>query len=535
MERFTQLFFEIDQTNRTSEKVEALARYFREAEPADAAWALYFLSGRRMNRSVSSGLLRTVLAEETRLPPWLIEECYDTVGDLAETLALLYPDRLRAEPGPLHLLVEERMTPLRSISDAERRDLLVKTWDTMNVQERLVWNKLIMGSFRVGVARTLLERAVAQAFGLPQTTVAHRLMGAWEPTSASYAELIASESASTASLSQPYPFFLAHPLEASPESLGAVEDWQAEWKWDGIRAQLIRRRGQTQVWSRGEELVTDRYPEIAEIGEHLADGTVLDGEALAWDFEHARPLPFAAMQRRIGRKTLSAKMRGEVPVVLVAFDVLEIDGEDVRSHPLRERRAKLETIVTEIDMPALRLSQVLEGDCWDALAEQRAQSRSEFAEGLMLKRRSSAYGVGRPRGDWWKWKIEPYSIDAVLIYAQQGSGKRASLFTDYTFGVWHEGALVPVAKAYSGLTDAEIREVDSFIRRNTTERFGPVRVVRPELVFELAFEAIQKSSRHKSGVAVRFPRIARWRQDKKPAEADTLDALQRLADLGDAA
>jgi DNA ligase-1 len=402
----------------------------------------------------------------------------------------------------------------------------------MDAQERLVWNKLIMGSFRVGVARTLLERGVAQAFGLPQTTVAHRLMGAWEPTEESFGRLIAPESTATASLSQPYPFFLAHQIETSPESLGAVDDWQAEWKWDGIRAQLIRRRGETQVWSRGEGLVTDRFPEIAEIGEKLPDGTVLDGEALAWDFTADRPLPFAAMQRRIGRKTLSAKMRAEVPVVLVAFDVLELDGADIRNLPLRERRAKLEAIVSDVDMPALRLSRVLEGGSWQSFAEQRSASRSEFAEGLMLKARSSAYGVGRPRGDWWKWKIEPYNIDAVLIYAQLGSGKRASLFTDYTFGLWREGVLVPVAKAYSGLTDAEIREVDAFIRRNTTEKFGPVRVVRPELVFELAFEGIQKSTRHKSGVAVRFPRIARWRQDKKPAEADTLEALQRLAELG---
>ena len=529
MQRFTKLYFEIDQTNRTNEKVEALARYFQEAPPADAAWALYFLSGRRLNRSVSTNLLRAVLAEERRLPLWLIEECYDTVGDLAETLALLYPDREQSDPGPLHQLVAERMMPLRALSDPEKQAMLIQTWNSMTMPERLVWNKLIMGAFRVGVARTLLERSVAQAFDLPQALVAHRLMGAWEPTEKSFFELTAPEHGSVASAAQPYPFFLAHPLEAAPEALGSLDDWQVEWKWDGIRAQLIRRQGQVQVWSRGEELVTDRFPEISEIGERLPDGTVLDGEALAWDFGEDRPQPFAAMQRRIGRKVVGAKLRAEVPVVLVAFDILERNGVDIRRLPLHERRIYLEDHVAAVAMPALRLSRVLPASDWASLAAERARSREENSEGLMLKAKASAYGVGRPRGDWWKWKIEPYNIDAVMIYAQQGNGKRASLFTDYTFGVWHEGALVPVAKAYSGLTDAEIREVDAFIRRHTTERFGPVRVVEPLLVFELAFEGIQKSTRHKSGVAVRFPRIARWRQDKKPAEADTLEALQRLA------
>jgi DNA ligase-1 len=530
MERFTQLYFEIDQTNRTNEKVEALARYFREAPSADAAWGLYFLSGRRLTRSVGSNLLRAVLEEETGLPAWLIEECYDTVGDLSETLALLYPDRERADAGPLHRLVVERMIPLRALPDPEKRDLLVRTWDAMDVRERLVWNKLIMGSFRVGVARTLLERGVAQAFGLPQTLIAHRLMGAWEPTSEGIAALTAPESERVAGPAQPYPFFLAHALEAPPETLGDLDDWQVEWKWDGIRAQLIRRQGQIAVWSRGEELVTDRFPEIAEVGELLPEGTVIDGEALVWDEANGRPQPFAAMQRRIGRKVVGAKLRAEVPVALVAFDMMERAGEDIRKEPLRERRRWLEELVAAVDSPALHLSPLLTPQTWADIAPERARCREEQAEGLMLKARASAYGVGRPRGDWWKWKIEPYNIDAVLIYAQQGNGKRASLFTDYTFGVWSEGALVPVAKAYSGLTDAEIREVDAFIRAHTTERFGPVRVVEPLLVFELAFEAIQKSSRHKSGIAVRFPRIARWRQDKKPVDADTLDALRRLAE-----
>jgi len=529
LKRFTQLFFEIDQTNRTSEKTEALVRYFREAPDADAAWALYFLSGRRINRSVGTNLLRTVLSEESELAPWLIDECFDTVGDLAETLALLYPDRARGDTGPLHQLVEERMLPLPALADPEKRTLLIGAWDSMDAQERLVWNKLITGSFRVGVARTLLERGIAQAFGLPSTLIAHRLMGSWEPSIEGFRAVTAPEDHGVVGVSQPYPFLLAHPLENPLEMLGAVEDWQIEWKWDGIRAQLIRRQGETQIWSRGEELVTDRFQEIAAVGGHLPDGTVIDGEALAWDFAHDCPLPFAQMQRRIGRKTLGPKLLAEVPVVLVAFDLMERLGTDIRLDPLSKRRNYLEELTARVNLPQLRTSTLLAGTDWGDFATQRASSREMQSEGLMLKARNSIYATGRPRGIWWKWKIDPHTIDAVLIYAQQGSGKRASLFTDYTFGVWNEGALVPVAKAYSGLTDAEIREVDSFIRQNTIERFGPVRSVTPLLVFELAFEGVQKSTRHKSGVAVRFPRMVRWRQDKRPTDADSLETLRRLA------
>lgn len=531
MKRFTELFFEIDGTNRTNEKVEAMVRYFRSAPPADAAWALYFLAGRKLNRSVSTNALRLWLSEETGLPMWLIEECYDTVGDLAEALALLYPDRERRDDIPLHQMVEERMMPLRALPDPDKRALLVHDWDRMSMPERLVWNKLIMGSFRVGVARTLLERAVARAADLPQPLVAHRLMGEWDASAAGYEALVAPAGAEAIHHAQPYPFFLAQPIENATESLGDVADWLAEWKWDGIRAQLLQRNGETRVWSRGEELVTDRFPEIAAIGPLLPDGTVLDGELLAWDtaVDPQQPLPFAALQRRIGRKTVGPKLLKEVPAALVAFDVLEMNGEDLRAMPLQERRAKLEALIASVDTPALRLSPPLTAATWDELAAFRARCREAQAEGLMLKRLNSPYGVGRPRGDWWKWKIEPYSLDAVMTAAQPGHGNRANLFTDYTFGVWNEGRLVTIAKAYSGLTHAEIAEVDAFVRRHTLERHGPVRTVEPLLVFELAFEGVQTSTRHKAGLAVRFPRIARWRKDKMPAEADTLDTLRALA------
>ena len=526
MQRFTQLFIELDSTTRTAEKVRALERYFETAEPADAAWGLYFLTGRKIKRAVNTRLLREWIMAATGLPGWLVEESYDAVGDLAEALALLLPSEGQSVAIPLHTIVAERILPLRDLPPEEQQRLVTETWQLLDSRGRLVWHKLIMGEFRIGVAATLVARALAKVAGIPPAEMSHRLMGHWEPTAADYEALLGGGSG-LESVARPYPFFLAHPLESSPESLGELRDWQAEWKWDGIRAQLIRRKGQVLVWSRGEELVTDRFPEIRGVGESLPDGTVLDGEILAW--KGNLPLPFAVLQRRIGRKTVGAKLLAESPVALMAYDIMEFQGQDIRETPLFQRRQILEQLVAETNHPALRISPTVSAGSWSELESIQSEARERVVEGLMLKRGDSAYGGGRPKGGWWKWKIAPLSVDAVLIYAQRGSGRRASLYTDYTFGVWHEGQLVPVAKAYSGLTDEEIAEVDAFVRRNTLERFGPVRVVRPELVFELHFEGIQASSRHKSGLAVRFPRMARWRKDKPAAEADTLALMQTLA------
>jgi DNA ligase-1 len=390
-----------------------------------------------------------------------------------------------------------------------------------------VWNKLITGGFRVGVAQRLVTRALSSVSGLPDPVIAHRLMGEWQPSAVWYRALLAPETAD-ADVSRPYPFFLAHPLEGDPAHLGDPAEWQAEWKWDGIRAQLIRRAGQTFVWSRGEELINDGFPELTTLGAALPDGTVIDGEIVP--YRDGAVQPFAQLQRRIGRKQPSKKMLAEAPVALFAYDLLEAEGADLRELPLEERRRRLAHLYAayRVQHAVWQLSPIAMGKTWADLAAAREQSRERGAEGLMLKRRSSPYRVGRVRGDWWKWKVDPFSVDAVLIYAQRGSGKRASLYTDYTFGVWDGDQLVPFAKAYSGLTDAEIREVDAFIRRNTLEQFGPVRTVTPRLVFELGFEGIQRSARHKSGIAVRFPRILRWRRDKPPAEADTLETVRAL-------
>lgn len=522
MKAFADLYTAIDETNATSEKVAAMVRYFGSAPAADAAWAVHFLSGRRPKRLVGGRKLYAWAAEEASIPEWLFEESYHAVGDLAETISLLMPESGERTDHSLAWWVEERLLALRDQDDRVQRTALVRSWHELGGRERYVWNKLITGGFRVGVSQKLLVRALAEASGVPDATIAHRLMGSWDPSPEFMSRLLGVESADT-DVSRPYPFYLAYPLEAEPETLGPFADWQAEWKWDGIRAQLIRRNGNTWLWSRGEELLTGRFPEIEESSALLPDGTVLDGEIMPWK---EGPLSFALLQRRIGRKKLSPKLLAEVPVILLSFDLLELAGRDFRPAPLTDRRRELSQLIGPLNgRAAFALSPLVDASDWDQLGEQRRRARDLGTEGVMLKRLESPYGVGRKRGDWWKWKIAPLTIDAVLIYAQPGSGRRAGLFTDYTFGLWNEGQLVPFAKAYSGLTDQEIRKVDSFVRRNTVARYGPVRTVKPELVFELAFERILPSSRHKSGVAVRFPRMARWRTDKKAEEADTLVTL----------
>jgi DNA ligase-1 len=419
--------------------------------------------------------------------------------------------------------LEGRILPLRDMDPDQQRTSVLAWCATLTRIERFILFKLLTGEFRVGVSQTLVVRAIAQAAQLEPAIVAARLMGEWTPT-ADWFERVLSPEHTDDDRSRPYPFALASPLEGDVAALGDPRDWQIEWKWDGIRAQLIRRGADVHLWSRGEELITHRFPEITAAATHLPEGTVLDGEVLA--FRDDRPLPFSALQQRIGRQKQVAQMSRAVPVVFMSYDILEHEGRDVRQLPLQERRALLESLLSSAGV--LRISAAVEADSWGSLAAQRANSRALGVEGLMIKRRTSVYGVGRKKGDWWKWKIDPYSIDAVLIYAQPGSGKRASLLTDYTFGVWHEGELVPIAKAYSGLSNDEIAEMDRWIRRHTRERFGPVRHVEPVQVFELGFEGIAESSRHRSGIAVRFPRMLRWRKDKKPEEADTLENVREI-------
>lgn len=529
MRDFARLYRELDETTKTGEKTDAMARFFAAADPADAAWAVHFLSGGRPKRLVPVRRLAAWAMEASAVPPWLFEECYHAVGDLAETISLLLPPPAgEMEELPLRAWVEERLLALSGEDEETQRRMVLSAWAGLDGAERYVWNKLITGGFRVGVSQSLVVRALSRVSGVDEATVAHRLMGAWEPRPEVFARLVAADTRD-ADVSRPYPFFLAYALEGDPEALGEAVEWQAEWKWDGIRAQLIRRAGQVFLWSRGEELVTERFPELAEAASLLPEGTVLDGEVMPWS--EGRALPFAQLQRRIGRKKLGPKILAEVPVVLLVYDLLEIGGEDVRERPLSWRRERLEGLLGSLPAAAaarLLPSPVVRAEGWEGVREAYAGAREAGAEGLMLKRRDAAYGVGRRRGPWWKWKVAPFTADAVMVYAQAGHGRRASLYTDYTFAVWNGGELVPFAKAYSGLTDAEIRKVDAWVRRNTLEKFGPVRSVRPELVFELAFEGVQPSPRHRSGVAVRFPRILRWRTDKPAAEADTLETIRGM-------
>lgn len=558
MKRFASLYAELDASTGTLEKVAALKRYFAEADPADAAWAVYFLGGGRPRQLVPTRQLRALACEVAGIDDWLFEECYQAVGDLAETIAHVLPPGHGETALGLARWVEERLLPLRALPPEEQRARIRGYWDELDWAGRFLLAKLIGGGFRVGVSRLLVTRALAEHAGIDPKLVAQRMMGFTgmvgegreRPGAERYLALLSPGAGGPADGGQPYPFFLAHqielPVERFEERLGAPSQWLVEWKYDGIRAQLVRRAGRTWIWSRGEELVTDRFPEVVAQAEALPDGTVLDGEILVW--KAGRPASFALLQQRIGRKTLTKRVLAEAPVGFIAYDVLEWQGEDVRARPQWQRRALLE----QLEVPR---SPLVEGADWAALAELRAQSRERGVEGFMLKHREAAYGVGRTKADgtWWKWKIEPMRVDCVLVYAQRGHGRRASLYTDYTFAVWNRAPadaaeaqavveaiarreppapgglqLVPFAKAYSGLTDEEFRRVDATIRRHTLEKFGPVRSVRPTLVFELGFEGIQRSSRHKSGIAVRFPRMLRLRPDKPLHEADTLQTLEAL-------
>ena len=529
MQRFANLYTNLDETNSTNEKIHHLAQYFRDCKPENGAWAIYFLTGRRPRRAVNNALMAQWAAEEANIPAWLYSECFDAVADSAETITLLLPDTGTSSDEPLCWWVEERLLPLQNMDEAQQHHVITSAWRELNTRQRFIFNKLITGGFRVGVSQRLVTRALAEVSAVDAATIAHRLMGNWEPTPEFFKSLF-SEDTHDADLSRPYPFFLAYPVkdENDPSGeLGDIADWQVEWKWDGIRAQLIKRQGHIYLWSRGEDLITESYPEIKEMAEALPDGVALDGELLAW--KDGEVLPFVHLQQRLGRKRLTKAVLEDVPIIFMAYDVLEYNGKDIRETPVEERRRILEALDAQVENAHFLLSPQVHAKTWDELAQLRTQSRDRKVEGFMLKRRGSPYRVGRKRGDWWKWKIEPYSVDAVMIYAQRGTGKRASLYTDYTFAVWDENReLVPFAKAYSGLSDAEIRELDNWIRNNYKERFGPVRSVPPQHVMELGFEGIHRSNRHKSGVAVRFPRILRWRKDKPVEEADTLETIKQL-------
>ncbi|ARC89928.1 ATP-dependent DNA ligase [Rhodovulum sp. MB263] len=525
MKRFAALYTALDRTPRTTAKVAALAAYLTEAPEPDRLWTVALLSGRRPRRAVTATRLREWAAERAGLPLWLFEECYPVVGDLAETIALVLPPPGTGSDRSLSARMTDILA-MAAMDEPARKAAILDAWDNLGGPERFLFTKLLTGGFRVGVSQTLMTRALARATGQDEAELAHRLMGDWTPATTSWQTLIEAPDPAAA-LSRPYPFYLAYQIEGPPEALGVPADWIAEYKWDGIRGQLIARGGTHFLWSRGEDLITGRFPELAVARDFLPAGTVLDGEILAW--KDGRPLPFAALQTRIGRKTVSKRLLAETPAAFIAYDLLEDGGTDLRPRPLAERRARLEEIIAGGPPGGpLRLSPRLSFGTWEDLARIRETARKAEAEGVMLKRAGAPYLAGRRKGDWWKWKLDPLTVDAVMIYAQAGHGRRATLYTDFTFAVRDGDALVPVTKAYSGLTDAEFRDITAWVRKNTLQRFGPVRQVAPELVFEIAFEGIRASPRHKSGLALRFPRMARWRRDKPASEANTLDDLKTL-------
>ncbi len=529
LELFAQLVSELSTSTKTNDKIQSLVDYFATAPDDDKVWVIAIFSGRRPRRAVNSRLMREWCAEITNYPSWLFDECYHTVGDLAETLALLLPDTKQDDQinkSLSHYL--ETFISIEKQDESIRKKFILDSWDQMNRDERFVFNKLITGSFRIGVSQKTIVNALAKTVDLSASVIAHRISGNWDPVTTSFNDLL-SESASISDFSKPYPFYLAYALEEEPETLGNPVEWQAEWKWDGIRGQVIKRNNELFVWSRGEELMTDKFPEYFILKDLLPDGVVIDGEIIpAID---GKPLPFAVLQTRIGRKNIGKKQLQEAPICFFAYDLLEYNYEDWREKTLAERRNKLEEIIFPIKNNAIQISKIISFDSWNELSELRKNSREMNSEGIMLKRKDSNYKVGRKRGDWWKWKIDPLTIDCVMVYAQKGSGRRSNLYTDYTFAVKDGDNLVTFTKAYSGLTDKEFAQVDNFIKRNSIEKFGPVRTVKPELVFEIAFEGIAASNRHKSGVALRFPRMSRWRKDKKVDDINTIEDLKAMLNM----
>jgi DNA ligase-1 len=525
MKHFAELFQRLDQTNKTNERVEALKSYFISAPEADRIWALALFTGRRPPRPVKSSQLHQWALEQSGIPAWLFDECYSSVGDQAETISLVLRDTGAGTERSLDDWFRA-MAEIAKQSDEQKKEFITRAWSQLTRYEIFVFNKLLMGSFRIGVSQTLVVRAVAEAVSMEASTIAHRVMGEWDPFQITFHDLI-QKTGDGDQASKPYPFYLAYAIEGQLEDLGEPAGWFAEWKWDGIRSQVIKRNNKLFVWSRGEDLVTEKFPELQPFIDFLPDGTVLDGEIIC--FQNGRPLPFGVLQTRIGRKNLSKKILADAPVSIITYDLLEFGGRDVREEPQEVRRDLLEKLYNRPARPAaLELSALIDFKSWEDLRSLHNASREHAAEGFMLKRKSATYQVGRRKGDWWKWKIDPLVIDAVLVYAAKGHGRRSELYTDYTFAVWENDKLIPFAKAYSGLTNEEIREVDRFIRQNTLEKFGPVRTVKPELVFEIGFEGITRSNRHKSGIAVRFPRMLRWRNDKPAVEANTLDDLRKM-------
>lgn len=524
MKHFAELINALESTNKTNAKIDAVIDYLERAPDEDKVWFIALFTGKRPKRNVNTNYMKEWALEITQLPFWLFQESYFSVGDLGETISLILPPPAEKIERSLSEWMNE-IIGLKNKTDLEKKEFVLRSWNGLDYTERLIFNKLLGGSFRIGVSDKTLINALTKFTEQESSTLMHSLMGKWQPEEASFHELISAENINPDN-SKPYPFCLAYPLEKDLDELGQPDEWLIEYKWDGIRGQIIRRNDEVFIWSRGEELVTEQFPEIKEVVQNMKGNFVIDGEILA--VKDGKVLNFNELQKRLNRKTLTKKMLSEIPIQVFAYDLLELENNDLREKSIDSRRAMLEELLLNENPENIKISQVIEFDHWDELDQIRENSRDINSEGLMLKQKNSPYHSGRKKGDWWKWKINPLTIDAVLIYAQKGSGRRSAYYTDYTFAVKNEDKLVTIAKAYSGLTDKEIMEVSKFVNKNAIEKFGPVRTVKAELVFEIAFEGIGFSNRHKSGVALRFPRILRWRKDKTVNEIDDLEEIKKL-------
>lgn len=525
MKRFSQLIQELELSNKTNDKIAALVAYFNEANAEDKPYVIAMFTGKRPKRPVNTNLIKQWAIELSGIPEWLFTESYHSVGDLSETIALVLPPAKHSVDKPLHQWISE-LALLNGKADEDKKTYITTAWNSLTTQERFIFNKLISGNFRIGVSNKMLVNAIAKQSDADSSKIMHSIMGKWLPQEITYQDLIEGTHVNTNN-SWPYPFCLAYALDTEPENLGEPKDWQAEWKWDGIRGQIVKRNDELFIWSRGEELVTEQFPELHFLKDELPNGTVLDGEILS--VKDGKVQSFSTLQQRLNRKTINKAQLNDAPIGFYTYDVLEYKSEDIRQQPLQNRRQILVQLINQLPTKdVVLLSPVIEFDSWEKLAELRQTARDLNSEGIMLKKQNSVFHTGRKRGDWWKWKINPYTVDTVMIYAQKGSGRRANFYTDYTFAVKDGDKYITIAKAYSGLTDKEIKEVNSFVNKNAIEKFGPVRTVKPALVFEIAFEGIAESKRHKAGLALRFPRIARWRKDKKVDEINTLDDLRQL-------
>lgn len=524
MKHFAELINALESTNKTNAKIDAIIDYLERAPDEDKVWFIALFTGKRPKRNVNTNYMKEWALEITKLPFWLFQESYSSVGDLGETLSLILPPPTEKIDRSLSQWMND-IIDLKNKTDVEKKEFVLNSWNGLDYTERLIFNKLLGGSFRIGVSDKTLINALTKFSDQESSALTHSLMGKWQPDEISFKELISAEKINPDN-SKPYPFCLAYPLEKELNELGTPEEWQIEYKWDGIRGQIIRRNDEVFIWSRGEELITEQFPEIKETVQNMKGNFVLDGEILA--VKDNKVLNFNELQKRLNRKTLTKKMLSEIPIEVFTYDLLELENNDLREKPIASRRAMLEELLSNENPENIKISQVIEFENWENLNQIRENSREINSEGLMLKQKNSPYHAGRKKGDWWKWKINPLTIDAVLIYAQKGSGRRSAYYTDYTFAVKKDDKLVTIAKAYSGLTDKEIMEVSKFVNKNAIEKFGPVRTVKAELVFEIAFEGIGFSNRHKSGVALRFPRIVRWRKDKTVDEIDDIEEIKKL-------